>query len=1023
MNNRSVKQERHPADAPESASRGNWQRLPEAIKFGDICYQAERYTDALEAYEKALRDTARLNPELAARLHYRIACCYTKKAGFRLALEHLDEARSVLPRHLDKVRLAKIYGQRGLIMQEMGQYGRASRYLLWSRKLLRGTSDHEELGLVELRLGAVYARLGRHTDARDCFLNSLATYRRIDDRSGEALALNNLALFYKNICDYREAVRYLDLARTIFERVGYRQRLVSIHLNLGIVYFKLSHWELCEENLATAERLAHELGAPQTIARVHLAQGNLAMRRRRWHAAEALFSKAERLAGVETYARERLLAREFLGELHLERGDADRAAKILEPCLEDARALAPGGDLVYEVQRRLADVRLAQGNVDEALDLAREAAASASRLGDRYEEAIALRAVAIALVARGESDEGRRVFGITLDGLEEIGDSYQKGMTRLRYGMCLAAQPADTRSSAVHEEAGNHFHRAFAAFLDLECHVLAAQTAFERAKLEASVDRVEAASTYLAKARRVLTPGADRELEDAIADLQERLDAAFVERWSTGGPALTSLREMKRLFQGATNTEAALHELIRLAVTQSGSTRGCVAHFTTDDNLEVVAAHGWPADRAKDLMDHLGASLRGALRENRPVWGASSSDTQRHPDFPRKRFGVQCFVLLPFTLTEQKPGLLYVDKTEDVPEGGYHQGELHLLTLLANLAALSVVERWNSRLVRENEELKRKIAEETPRFVTANPELMETMRLVEKVANSPVSILITGETGTGKGLMAQVIHDHSNRHEHPLVQINCAALPEPLLESELFGHVKGAFTGASYNKVGLFKEADGGTLFLDEVDKTSLSMQAKLLHVMDAKEIRPVGAVRPIQVDTRVICAANTELKARIEAGEFLEDLYYRLNDFMVHVPPLRERPEDIPLLIDYFMKRFSEQYERPGVKLTPEVRAALMEHSWSGNVRELEKTIRRIVVLCDAGSTIDMDLLPPEIRAAEAPSRARTLREELATTERRVLSHALDSRGWNRSRVSRELKISYPSLLKKIREYGLREK
>jgi transcriptional regulator with PAS, ATPase and Fis domain len=386
------------------------------------------------------------------------------------------------------------------------------------------------------------------------------------------------------------------------------------------------------------------------------------------------------------------------------------------------------------------------------------------------------------------------------------------------------------------------------------------------------------------------------------------------------------------------------------------------------------------------------------------------------------RFDAMSLVLLPLNLTDQEPGFLYVDKTAENTEGAYHQGELHLLTILANLAALSIVERWNSRLVRENEELRARIAlgEGEDRFVTANPALKETLRLVTKVANSPVSILIEGETGTGKGLLAQIIHEASNRRDKPLVQINCAALPEQLLESELFGHVKGAFTGAAYNKIGLFKEAENGTIFLDEVDKTSLAVQAKLLHVMDSKEVRPVGSVKPHRVDTRVICATNTSLRERIKAGEFLEDLYYRLNDFIVTVPPLRERREDLPLLLEYFIKKFSNQYGRPEVRLSPEVRRVMLDHPWPGNVRELEKAIRRLVVLADEELPVGLDLLPVEIQTEKQGFSGQTLREEVARVERRVIAEALRANDWNKAQVARVLKVSYPCLLKKIKEHRL---
>jgi transcriptional regulator with PAS, ATPase and Fis domain len=300
--------------------------------------------------------------------------------------------------------------------------------------------------------------------------------------------------------------------------------------------------------------------------------------------------------------------------------------------------------------------------------------------------------------------------------------------------------------------------------------------------------------------------------------------------------------------------------------------------------------------------------------------------------------------------------------------------------------------------------------------------MLGILRLAQKIADSSASILIEGETGTGKGLLAAEIHQASHRRKRSFVQVNCAALPEQLLESELFGHVVGAFTGAVREKIGLFKEAEGGTIFLDEVDKTTSAVQAKLLHVLDKKEIRPVGSTKWVTVDTRVVCATNVDLRDWIKQGKFLEDLYYRLNDFSIRVPALRERREDIPLLVNHFLQKYAAQYGKPTPALTSAVLQTLIDASWRGNVRELEKTVKRMVVLVDDGAAIDVDLLPPELVASPGDNGngKRTLRAEVERTERRVIGDALRNAGWNKARVARELKISYPSLLKKIREFGL---
>jgi two-component system response regulator HupR/HoxA len=280
------------------------------------------------------------------------------------------------------------------------------------------------------------------------------------------------------------------------------------------------------------------------------------------------------------------------------------------------------------------------------------------------------------------------------------------------------------------------------------------------------------------------------------------------------------------------------------------------------------------------------------------------------------------------------------------------------------------------------------------------------------------------------------------------VQVNCAALPEQLLESELFGYVQGAFTGATRDKAGLFEEADGGTIFLDEIEKVPEAVQAKLLHVLDRSEIRPVGATRTRKVDARVICATGCDLRERIREGRFLEDLYYRLNDITVRVPALRERREDIPVLVQHFLELYARQMDKHVQGLSPEVMRVFLAHEWRGNVRELEKTIKRMVVLAEDGDTLGLDLLPPDLRevtgreraeveprgrAAHEPAHehghtnghangngangaAKSLRSSVSQLEKRMIADALERHRWNKARAARELGLSYPTLLAKIR-------
>ena len=296
------------------------------------------------------------------------------------------------------------------------------------------------------------------------------------------------------------------------------------------------------------------------------------------------------------------------------------------------------------------------------------------------------------------------------------------------------------------------------------------------------------------------------------------------------------------------------------------------------------------------------------------------------------------YAVAPLCLPNDIWGVLYVDRSPRSVIGPYRPSDLKLIALLAELASISVLALERNLAMTEGATLG---DDYLGRIIYRSRAMGDIVDVVRKVAKSPASVLLRGETGTGKGLIARAVHELGPRRARPFVAINCAALPETLLESELFGHVTGAFTGAVRAKRGLFEEAEGGTIFLDEVDKTAKTVQAKLLHVLDHQEIRPVGANRWKRVDARVVSATNADLRSLIREGGFLEDLYYRLNDIAVSIPPLRERTDDIEPLARHFAERFRRETGRRTVTFSPELMDWILGHRWEGNVRELEKVVR----------------------------------------------------------------------------------
>lgn len=358
----------------------------------------------------------------------------------------------------------------------------------------------------------------------------------------------------------------------------------------------------------------------------------------------------------------------------------------------------------------------------------------------------------------------------------------------------------------------------------------------------------------------------------------------------------------------------------------------------------------------------------------------------------------------------------------------------HLATDMAVLVDHAIEKR---KLQVENVTLRRVIQ---GRFrlegiVGKSPAMKEVFDLVERIAPTKANVLISGESGTGKERIARAIHSHSERAKGPFVPINCGAVPENLIESELFGHVKGAFTGADTNKQGLFEAATGGTIFLDEIGELPLALQPKLLRVLQERKIKPVGAVAEIDVDARVVAATNRDLEAEVRAGRFREDLFFRLNVLQIDIPPLRNRVEDVPVLVQTFLERYSKEYKRPVASIEPEAMERLLAFHYPGNVRQLENIIERGVALAN-GPTLTLAQLPREVLAVEEgrqrpavavdggapfPEEGVDLERLLENIEFRLIQQALERALGVKTRAAELLNLSFRQFRYKLAKYASR--
>jgi len=381
------------------------------------------------------------------------------------------------------------------------------------------------------------------------------------------------------------------------------------------------------------------------------------------------------------------------------------------------------------------------------------------------------------------------------------------------------------------------------------------------------------------------------------------------------------------------------------------------------------------------------------------------------------------FLGVPILLHGKSIGVLNVDRLfgDEVP----YDEDIRLLSIIATLIAQFVSLNLQVRL-REAKLLKgcsvsgKSASDTQTRFfmVGKSPSMMAVQHQIQKVAPSKAAVLLLGESGTGKTLVAKMLHELSKRSGSPFVKINCASLPENLLESELFGYEKGAFTGAVKSKPGRVEEADGGTIFLDEIGELTLPLQAKMLRFLQEKEFERLGGTDTRKVDVRVLAATNRDLAAEVSESTFREDLYYRLNVFPIYVPPLRERKEDIPNLLCHFASKISQEYGRQ-IGISKTAMTLLTKYDWPGNVREMENLIERLVIMAD-GDEIDSNLLPAFLSKQGAEQDAEQPLSRIEELERKEILAALERNKWNRTRTAKELGVTLRQISYRVRKFGL---
>jgi two-component system response regulator PilR (NtrC family) len=887
------------------------------------------------------------------------------------------------------------------------------------------TSLNYRIGRLQWFMYRAHIALGDLKAAELCARDALASYRRIEDMEGIADAYNAISRIYYLQSDYVLAAEYINEAiQHVDSDSVLKAKLLS---NLGRIYLRTGEMDKAAENLRLALKVSNDNDLPVFSAQNYLSLGYLHMRNRQYQQAEIEFDTAYNLIFENDLKREHVIYLEYIGELAYEKQDLVAAKKHLEKAVELGMKLAPESALLSQTLRRLAQVELELGRHEDAMRLSQKSLDLSQKLGEKIEIGLSHRVISAIFLARAEIADARRHGLEGIEILREIGENYELGRSIIAYGAIPLAglSLSDRKTMPLLQEAEKIF-----TILGDDYHL--AKCRFEMGRFCHRVGKNGEALEYLKASAKGFRSINDMAGIGKVNGFLQSLSQSAVRR------ALSDDNEFKIFGNLVSNSEyenlksGPLDGLLEIAVQRTAADRAFIINVSQGEQPEIAAAYGIDESGFESLSNGFMELLDDRISDDSPTLILDCSDEGDFADLlPEEERQMASLIVLPLVLGNDIVGYIYLDRLSGNNGSGinpFTQCEIDFAVGFADLAAFKTAEYQKEKLLEDNVRLKAQLLEECvfPNIITQSRSFMEILARVRQVSNSNMAISITGETGTGKDLLAKAIHYNSNRRDKRFISVNCAALPESLLESELFGYKKGAFTEADRDKPGLFEEADTGTFFLDEIADMPPSIQAKILRVLENQEITRLGDTKPRKVDVRVISATNKDLKHEMEVKRFRSDLYYRLCALNFRIPPLKDRKEDIPVLIHHFM-------EGCNCQMSPDAMKYLIDHEWPGNVRELENEIKKLILLANNEGMITPSLLSARILGEDhstlddGPDEMAfyskdgfSLYDYLAEFEKRFIVKALKEQRGIKKRAADSLNIPESTLRLKLKQYDI---
>ncbi|HHE37851.1 MAG TPA: tetratricopeptide repeat protein [Candidatus Cloacimonetes bacterium] len=933
---------------------------------------------------------------------------------FGKALTTADEAYQITVLIDDRKKRLKMQGdskkQKGLIYYHSNEWQKSETEFTEAEKLYKNAEDIEGLAAIYNNLAGLALQQGEWKNAEVLYNKSLNFEKEKYNLNGICVCYNNLGYLYEDKGDYKKSLYYLQQALEIKKLLGDRNNIAEILHNIGVTYMDNAKYKEAAESFNDALEISIKFKIYRNVIAALNALGVLFFKSGDWVKAIDYYERAIKKSKENNFLEGLCHSYNNLGELYEKRGEYNIAYEFYEHGLELLPELSDDFTKA-ELYGNLGSVLTCLHKFKEAYKYIVESYDFFKGLNVKKEIIEGSLKQAFYFLQTRNFESANYYLGAALKIAEEMDDDYQ-------IGKCYYLQSFLEKNEP--EKALKILKSAIEKFAKTKNNFELALANYEYAFLLFEKEEWEQSLQILNENKKIVKKyGAIKFLEknDILIQKINKKYAVELKESKHQETLLSNFYEITQNLNEITDfdilIETALDKLVDFAEADGGIF--CLYHNQlVKDYWEYMILNNF-SNEDKDF-DNMVKIVMETFNKN------------EYQNFKQPHFAPEYnnIISFPLSIRNEKKGVICLFTKHDTYY--FTEKKINLLSALCNQIIVIVENITYSSLQKSHEVIREELASKTSfsNIIGKSDKIQNIFRIIEKIKDTPTTILLEGPSGTGKELIARAIHYNSNRRNKKFVAQYCGALPETLLESELFGHVKGSFTGATHDKKGLFEIANGGSFFLDEIADISLSTQAKLLRFLQEGEIKRVGSTRTEKVDVRVICATNVSLKEKVDEGDFRLDLFYRLNVIKIDVPSLSERKSDIPLLAIHFLDKYNKKVGKSVNGITDEALKYMMNYEWPGNIRQLENEIERAVTLAENDSFIRPSDLSGEIFHFQEISETinllenKSLKDAVENLEKQMILNILEETGWNQTQTAKKLGLSRQGLIKKIQRYRL---